>query len=597
MSDKPAEADRRAGRRLRWPAFPKPTPVEWICLPVGLFLTIHYSWLLDDAFIYYRYVDNLLYFGYGLVYNAGEYVEGFSSPLWVILLILLRATGLNYWLITRLVGVVAFILFWMMLVTLNRQLSPPRRALLNFPLCYLAFNYGVLCYFTSGVEAPLVQVAAVLYALFVLNPTSRALQLLLAVTPILRHEMAVPFAICLGWAWMKNRTFPLRMVLAGGLITGAWVAFRIYYYADLFPNTFYLKDTTDFAQGLVYLQDTAGPYRLYPVLGALVLLTLVCLFKSPAGAESDKHNQPRARAGRRAKARSRRKRAGGTGPLEQPQTRPGRNLPRGMSLELRTRLMMVVLSLSVAVYVIRIGGDPRHFRFWSFPFCLCLCATSGIVEQLLARFSLAPLRSATTVIGVLVALGSATFYPRQLGAHPFFGRVKHQEVDKIKDASPHRHLKAFPRPPWGSGAQIELKDRYREFLSEHPEVPYREVAQASRCWWIYQRFNVRFVQSLGLTDPILARTEMKADRPAHKLGLVPLAAHLVNIAASPKITFGRGMYGSAVQQGIARRWIADNLPSIEIIERKMFNTHDLGENLRLAFTFPEKIKIPGKPKP
>ena len=39
-------------------------------------------------------------------------------------------------------------------------------------------------------------------------------------------------------------------------------------------------------------------------------------------------------------------------------------------------------------------------------------------------------------------------------------------------------------------------------------------------------------------------------------------------------------------------WIEKNLESIEIIERKMFNQHDFIENLRLAFTFPEKIRVP-----
>lgn len=59
----------------------------------GLFFTIHYAWLLDDAFVYFRYVDNALFLGRGLVYNAGEYVEGYSSPFWTLLLLVLRSTS------------------------------------------------------------------------------------------------------------------------------------------------------------------------------------------------------------------------------------------------------------------------------------------------------------------------------------------------------------------------------------------------------------------------------------------------------------------------------------------------------------------------
>ena len=41
---------------------------------------------MDDSYVYFRYVDNLVFLGNGLVYNRGEYLEGFSSPLWAVLL-------------------------------------------------------------------------------------------------------------------------------------------------------------------------------------------------------------------------------------------------------------------------------------------------------------------------------------------------------------------------------------------------------------------------------------------------------------------------------------------------------------------------------
>ena len=65
-------------------------PIEWLCLLLGGWFSLLYGWLLDDAFIYFRYVDNLLA-GRGLVYNAAERLESFSSPLFVLLLSLLRS--------------------------------------------------------------------------------------------------------------------------------------------------------------------------------------------------------------------------------------------------------------------------------------------------------------------------------------------------------------------------------------------------------------------------------------------------------------------------------------------------------------------------
>ena len=92
-----------------------------------------------------------------------------------------------------------------------------------------------------------------------------------------------------------------------------------------------------------------------------------------------------------------------------------------------------------------------------------------------------------------------------------------------------------------------------------------------------------------MTEPILARVDIKADRPAHKFGLRPLARDLKTIIASFDGTPHKGMYRKAIEQRKAPRWIAENIETIEIIEKKMFNTHNFLENMRLAFSFPPRI--------
>ena len=53
----------------------------------------HWFLPVDDAFITYRHVDNLLS-GHGLVFNPGEPVEGYSNLLWALLLAALGGAGL-----------------------------------------------------------------------------------------------------------------------------------------------------------------------------------------------------------------------------------------------------------------------------------------------------------------------------------------------------------------------------------------------------------------------------------------------------------------------------------------------------------------------
>ena len=55
--------------------------LPWLALLVWL---ASVAWFLcDDAFISFRYVRNLLE-GHGLIFNPGEYVEGYSNFLWVL---------------------------------------------------------------------------------------------------------------------------------------------------------------------------------------------------------------------------------------------------------------------------------------------------------------------------------------------------------------------------------------------------------------------------------------------------------------------------------------------------------------------------------
>ena len=67
-------------------------------------------------------------------------------------------------------------------------------------------------------------------------------------------------------------------------------------------------------------------------------------------------------------------------------------------------------------------------------------------------------------------------------------------------------------------------------------------------------------------------------------------ANLDLLRVQAKQDFGRGMHRAAAESGDAAPWIAANLEALEVIERKIYNTHDFGENLGLAFTFPPRIQ-------
>src|SRR5205809_3666354 len=73
---------------------------NWICLFVLIALAIAVrvyvgqstGFQFDDAWITYRYAENLAA-GKGFVYNDGEFVEGSTAPLFVLLLSVLHFAG------------------------------------------------------------------------------------------------------------------------------------------------------------------------------------------------------------------------------------------------------------------------------------------------------------------------------------------------------------------------------------------------------------------------------------------------------------------------------------------------------------------------
>ncbi len=527
----------------RWP---KPGWVEWVYLLPGLFLVLHYAWLLDDAYVYFRYVDNLLFLGFGLVYNCGEYVEGFSSPLWCMILIALRATTLNYWVIVRAIALLTYASFWYLLVVLNRAMSTREAPVVNLPMALLAWHYGVLCYFSSGMESPFVQVWAILFSLYVLFPKSIPPQLLLAFAPLIRHEFALPVVLCLGWSWYNTGRFPWLLTGLMGFMVGSWLVFRVYYYADLFPNTYYLKNIVAPKQGLLYLHDTLAPYKGYLTFPILAVLVLYFEWRAP----------------------------------------PQRRL-------FKERMMMATLGVAVAAYVVKIGGDARHFRYLAFSYVILVLTSGGLGETVAASLP-RRIQPALPAFGLLIALTVAACYPRQLDRHPISRHEHHITRNGINDASPHRlnELSPLTPPYWEWGPDFNLK-AYQQWDKMSLEEPYDDILVSGWCYDNFCAFDKRVVHSLGLTDPILARAALPADRPGHKYGLMVLAKHEKELLQANGGRFEVGTYRAAVENGTAPGWVARNIVSIEAVERKAHNKHNLFENIALAVSHIPRI-VPGE---
>lgn len=207
---------------------------------------------VDDDFISYRYARNLVR-GLGLVYQEGERVEGFTNPLWVLIHAAGLALGTVPAVLTRWIGIASICacLGWAYRVRKGLgESTGPTFALFGIALSpALAFHAG------AGLGTALL--ASLILGWFAhwleseheLRPPRMA-GILLALACLLRQEtavFAVPFAIAArrsAWAWL-----PILSLVG-------WTGFRLAYYGEWLPQTFYVKRlplADDLAFGWRYL--------------------------------------------------------------------------------------------------------------------------------------------------------------------------------------------------------------------------------------------------------------------------------------------------------------------------------------------------------
>ena len=232
---------------------------------------------IDDAYISYRYAQNLVD-GHGLVYNLGERVEGYTNLLWTLLAAGGIALGAGASLVGHWLGFASGIFLLLATYFYSRCLLPGdmKWVALAAPILLYASN-SFACWTISGLETPLFAafVTAAMTA-FVLGRIGWVLAFCILAS-LTRPEGALLAAILLGVDWLRQLTTqrPKRVAellrlslpcLTYGLFIFGLTAFRIVYYGDVLPNTFYAKT------GGIPL--SYGPAYIYRFLidGAIFLL-------------------------------------------------------------------------------------------------------------------------------------------------------------------------------------------------------------------------------------------------------------------------------------------------------------------------------------
>ena len=239
----------------------------------GLWYAWDIRWACDDIFITLRYISNW-FDGKGLVYNAGENIEGYTHFLWLLMVAAAGKLGFDMMNASLWLGLLSFagVIFLSAWRARRIGLFVPIAAI------YFSFHHDMAIWATGGLETMFY--ALLILAVFTVRFQSNlsylnkllAVGLICALAVLTRPDAAL---LLLWFCFQEllvllfNRTTLKQMVkylftlgILPLLILTPWLIWKYKFYGDVLPNTYYAKSggLSYFSQGWDYLDSYARAY-------------------------------------------------------------------------------------------------------------------------------------------------------------------------------------------------------------------------------------------------------------------------------------------------------------------------------------------------
>jgi arabinofuranosyltransferase len=248
---------------------------------LGVILTAN---VVDDAYITFRYADNFVH-GRGIVFNQGEYVEGYSNFLWLMTISSFMFLGLKPVIVSQLLGVVFYVGSCLLIYLFGEHLFRDFNHRYFFAVLTVfsfASSRSTLFFSTSGMEHSLFIFLLLIsaYFLFVREDVWLA-NLCFLLLILTRLEGLLFFVLANGFFFLEKRKYDvwkkqLLSVVVALSVFAAYLLWKFFYYHSLLPNTFYTKVSGFFfGSGLRY---TAGFVLSYPIMIVLLPFFIYALF-------------------------------------------------------------------------------------------------------------------------------------------------------------------------------------------------------------------------------------------------------------------------------------------------------------------------------
>lgn len=241
--------------------------------------TVHqlmFDTLAEDAFISFRYSLNLAE-GNGLVFNAGERVEGYSNFLWVVLVAAPHAWfSADIVTTARVLGVVCTLACVLVGYVLTRRITDNAGAGM-LAATIVAASSSLAAYGPSGLETPLFALLVLLTVLAVHAERPLVAGLLVALATMTRPDGVVVAAVVGTWLLVRavrargGWLAPLWFAAGAVWLAAPWTIWRVTYYGHLLPNAIAAKSGASAG----WLLETGAGYLAGFAIAAQALLVLL----------------------------------------------------------------------------------------------------------------------------------------------------------------------------------------------------------------------------------------------------------------------------------------------------------------------------------
>ncbi|MBW2577320.1 MAG: hypothetical protein JRE38_04545, partial [Deltaproteobacteria bacterium] len=221
---------------------------------VGVVRAAALAWLCDDAFVSFRYADHLVK-GIGLVYNEGEYVEGYTNLLWTLGIAAGMALGVSAEFTSMLLGIVCY-------VGLARTLAFAawRRRERGMPFVPVAAAVVLVSadfheWATGGLETMLFAWLATLGCLLAVRGRALPAGIAFALLTLTRPDGLLFAGAGAAACWLRaGGSLPRAATLLTPvtITLAVLLPWKLYYYGELLPTAFYSKSVFEpyWSQGL-----------------------------------------------------------------------------------------------------------------------------------------------------------------------------------------------------------------------------------------------------------------------------------------------------------------------------------------------------------